>query len=86
MFGEESTRNVLIKDADCVVSLFGAHQLGRLERETRVNVTSGRVDWKPDFLAQTLKPRSNPRPSLRRKRFQCPSGRRLRMNLKWKPA
>jgi hypothetical protein len=36
-------------------------------------------------LAQTLKPRANLRPVLRRKWFLCPFGRRLRMNLKWKP-
>jgi hypothetical protein len=85
MFGEESARNILIKDADCAVTLFGAHQLGRLERETRVNVTFGRVDWKPDFLAQTLKPRANLRPFLGPKRFRCPFGRRLRMNFEWEP-
>src|ERR1041384_8010216 len=85
MFGEERARDILIKDADCVVAFSGAHQLGGLERETRVNVAFGRVDRKPDFLAQTLKPRANLRPGLRWKRFRCPFGRRLRVNLKWKP-
>ena len=85
MFGEESTRNVLIKHADCGVTLSRAHQFGRLESETRVHITFGRVDWKPDFLAQTLKPRANLRPIFRPKRFGCPFGRRLGMNLKWKP-
>jgi len=85
MFGEESTRYILIKDAHRVVTFFGADQLGSLERQPRVNITFGRVDWKPDFLAQTFKPRANLWPVLRRKRFRCPVGRRLRMNLKWKP-
>ena len=51
MFGEERARDILIKDADCVVAFSGAQQLGGLERETRVNVAFGRVDRKPDFLA-----------------------------------
>jgi hypothetical protein len=85
MFGEESTRNVLVKNSHCVVAFFGAHQLGRLECETRVNVTFRRINCKSDFLAETLKPRANLRPVLRWKRFRCPLRRRLRMNLKWKP-
>src|ERR1043166_10277802 len=85
MFGEERARDILIKDDDCVVAFSGAQQLGGLERETRVNVAFGRVDRKPDFLAQTLKPRANLRPGRRWKRFRCPFGRRLRVNLKWKP-
>jgi hypothetical protein len=85
MFGEESTRNVLIKNSNGIVAFFGTHQLRRLERETRVNVAFRRIDWKPDFLAQPLKPRADLRPSLGRKRFRRPFRRRLRMNLKWKP-
>src|SRR5262245_40448849 len=85
MFGEESTRHVLIKHADCGVTLSRAHELGRLERETRVHITFGRIDRQPDFLAQTLKPRTNLWPVLQRKRFRGPFRRRLRMNLKWKP-
>jgi hypothetical protein len=85
MFGEESTRNVLIKDSDGVVTFFGAYQLGRLQRETRINVALWGIDWKPHFLAQTLKPGANLQPVLRRKRFRCTFWWRLRMNLKWKP-
>jgi hypothetical protein len=83
--GEECARNVAMKASGSVVAFFEAHELGRLKRETRVDVTLGRVDWKPDFSSQTLEPRANPRPVLRRKRLRCPFGRRLRMDLKGKP-
>ena len=85
VFGEERARNVVIEGAGCVVALLGAHELGRLECETRVHVTFRRVDWKPDLSSQTLEPRANLRPGLRRKRLRCPFGRRLRMNLEGKP-
>lgn len=85
MFGEESTRNLLIEGTDCFIALFNAHQLGRLKREARIDVALGWIDLKPDFLSQTLKPRANLRPLVRRKWFRCSFGRRLRVDFERKP-
>jgi hypothetical protein len=49
VFGEECSRNVVIKGARWVVALLSAHEFGRLERKTRVDVALRRIDWKPDF-------------------------------------
>ncbi len=75
-----------MKGSGRVVALLVAHELGRLERETRVHVTLWRIDRKPDFSGETLQSRANPGPLLRRKGLGCSFGRRLRVKLKRKPA
>ena len=85
VFGKERARNVVIEDAGRGVVLFGAHELGRLECETRVDVTFRRVDWKPDLSTKTFEPRANLRPVFRTKRLRRPFGWRLRMNFEGKP-
>jgi hypothetical protein len=86
VFGEECARDVVIKGSDGAIALFDAHEFGRLQRETRVNVTLRRVDWEPDFSSQTLESRANLRPVLRRKRLRRTLRRRFRMYLEGKPA
>jgi hypothetical protein len=48
-FGEECSRDDVIKGARWVVAFLKAYEFGRLERETRVDVTLRRIDWKSDF-------------------------------------
>jgi hypothetical protein len=47
--GTMISRFGVIKRARCVVALSSANEFGRFERETRVDVTLRRIDWKPDF-------------------------------------
>lgn len=85
LFGEERTRNVVIEATRCIIAVLDTHELGRLERETRVHVSLRRVDWEPDVSGQTLEPRANLRPVLRTKWLRRPFGRCIGMKLEGKP-